>query len=235
MDYYACVEKGIVHFEKGEYGKAVRCFNMATGLAPWIDIAWIWKGLSYRHLNMLDTAIFSYNKAIEANTESYLAYNNMGYALNEIGMHEEAYECFLKVTDIMPDDMLGWRNLGFTLFQMERYDEALSCFEKAITSSTEDSAAALHVFRGNALGKLGRTEEALLSYDDSISVDCRDLTALNNKGILLEKMERYDEAAGCFEKILEIIPDDIFTIKKIEELNLKIKSTSSWATRDHAR
>jgi Flp pilus assembly protein TadD len=57
----------------------------------------------------------------------------------------------------------------------------------AIKHDPTDSAA--FVGRGNCLGYLNRHEEALVAYDMAIKHDPNDEFAINNRRILLEKLE----------------------------------------------
>ncbi|HSF49968.1 MAG TPA: tetratricopeptide repeat protein [Nitrososphaeraceae archaeon] len=52
----------------------------------------------------------------------------------------------------------------------------------------------------------GKTDEALKCYDQVLSIDPNNLSALNDKGYLLNKLGRYNEALEYFNKALSIDP-----------------------------
>ena len=54
----------------------------------------------------------------------------------------------------------------------------------------------------------GRYNEALNSFEQSISLNQNDPDLWNLKGITLRSLGRYDEAIECFNKSLEIDPRD---------------------------
>lgn len=62
---------------------------------------------------------------------------------------------------------------------------------------------------GWALGKLGRDEEALSSYDRALELDADDNIAWEYKAAALSKLGRDNEAATAYKSLLEIEPYDI--------------------------
>ena len=72
-----------------------------------------------------------------------------------------------------------------------------------------------------ALGKLGRYEEAIKSYDEALKIDPKDAQAWNNKGVALGNLGRYGEAVTCFERALEIAPGLVLAkgnLKRIRDI-----------------
>jgi len=60
--------------------------------------------------------------------------------------------------------------------------------------------AVVHANRGVALAGLGRYPDALQAFESALGLDPRDLTALNNIGILLSKMGRDTEAMEYLDR-----------------------------------
>ena len=71
--------------------------------------------------------------------------------------------------------------------KLNRHEEALASYDMAIKHSPTDSNA--FVGRGNCLWKLNRFDEALISYDMAIKHDPYNSLAINNRKLLLEKLE----------------------------------------------
>jgi tetratricopeptide (TPR) repeat protein len=74
----------------------------------------------------------------------------------------------------------------------------LELLEKFLAS--HPSHAETLVKKAVALEKLGRAEEALASCDRAIAVDGTLAMAHLQKGGLLNRLRRYDEALECFEQ-----------------------------------
>ena len=58
-------------------------------------------------------------------------------------------------------------------------------------------------------------EDAVLQYEKILKNDPHDLTALNNNGYTLSKLKRYDAAIECYNRSLQIKPDD-----KLVQINI---------------
>jgi len=62
--------------------------------------------------------------------------------------------------------------------------------------------------KGEGLANLGRHEEALVRFDETLKHHSDDAKALAAKGRSLTALRRYEEALGCYQKALELKPDD---------------------------
>jgi len=52
-------------------------------------------------------------------------------------------------------------------------------------------------------------ENALKPYNKALTVNPNDTTALNNKGVELTSQKKYERAMECFDKVLELDPEDV--------------------------
>ncbi len=102
------------------------------------------------------------------------------------------------------------------------------------------------MFRGNALSDLGRTEEALASYDRGLARNPNDAPALTNRGNVLSRLGRYEEALASYDRALSLMPQSLdvlinrgtalHELKRLEEaianyrqaLRLKPDSVQAW-------
>jgi tetratricopeptide (TPR) repeat protein len=77
---------------------------------------------------------------------------------------------------------------------------ALQCIEKFLTTQPQHAEALAK--RASALEKMGRTEEALASCDRAIAANGSLVIAYLQKGGLLNRLNRYDEALKCYEQAM---------------------------------
>jgi predicted O-linked N-acetylglucosamine transferase (SPINDLY family) len=70
------------------------------------------------------------------------------------------------------------------------------------------SFAPMHVVHAAILQALGRKQEALASYNNSLALDPDAITALLNSGVLLRDMHRHQEAVERFNRVVAIDPDN---------------------------
>jgi Flp pilus assembly protein TadD len=59
-------------------------------------------------------------------------------------------------------------------------------------------------FTGAHAQRIGRFEEAILSFDESIAINPHDPTPWNNKAASLRRLGRDQEAETCAEKVREL-------------------------------
>ena len=59
-----------------------------------------------------------------------------------------------------------------------------------------------------ALGKLGRLDDAIASYDKALEIKPDDHEAWYNRGVALGNLGRLDDAIASYDKALEFKPDD---------------------------
>ncbi len=67
--------------------------------------------------------------------------------------------------------------------------------------------AIAHSNLGTALQRLGRSQDALASYDRALRLQPDYAEALNNRGIALRSLGRVEEAVACYDRALRLRPD----------------------------
>ena len=88
----------------------------------------------------------------------------------------------------------------------EKLKGELEKWEREIALDPENFTA--YVKRGNVLDDLGRSEEALDSYNSALEINPAYDKAYCNRGIVLKKLERKEEALSSYDKALEINPEN---------------------------
>jgi tetratricopeptide (TPR) repeat protein len=73
------------------------------------------------------------------------------------------------------------------------------------------------------LFKIGRYEEAMVSYDTALRINPDSYQAWNNRGVALVELGRYDEAIESYDKALRINPEYTEAKHNRDELALKLK------------
>lgn len=60
---------------------------------------------------------------------------------------------------------------------------------------------------GNEKMAKGSNEDAIADYDRAIELNPAHVSALNNKGIALYRLKRYEEALSCYDEVIAINPN----------------------------
>jgi tetratricopeptide (TPR) repeat protein len=163
------------------------------------------QGLLHNFAEEYAKALASYDKALEIKPDLHEAWNNLGYALGNLGRLEEALASYDKALEIKPDLHEAWYNLGNALDDLGRLEEAITSYDKALEIKPDLHEAWNNL--GYALGNLGRLEEAIASYDKALEIKPDKHEAWYNLGNALGDLGRLEEAIASYDKALEIKPD----------------------------
>jgi len=126
-------------------------------------------------------------------------------ALQNSGAVDEAERAFHALLLDDPSNKVAIYSLGVILIGRESVEEANQIFRHGCMTIPD--------FAPNWFGyavtcqKLGRWDQALLSYDEAIKADANYVEAIVDKGVLLRNMLRHHDSLKCFERALEINPD----------------------------
>ena len=82
-------------------------------------------------------------------------------------------------------------------------------FEKALSSNHEDFNSL--VGKADSLYRLGRYEDASVSYENALKIDPGDFDSWMGKGSSLYNLGTYTESLSAFEKAIEIKPENSYS------------------------
>ena len=110
--------------------------------------------------------------------------------------------------------------LGDIFLKQHSSRDALECYRQAFN---RDPRPYLTLKAARALKEMGKYEEALQELEKILVVKSQSLPFLKEKAFILNRMKRYDQALGIFEKVKEISPDDPFVQKEILRLRSRTR------------
>ncbi len=125
------------------------------------------------------------------------------YTKGEFALAAEAYE---KAATLKPKAPDVQRNLGLAYLEIKEMEKAEAALKEALATQGDSETA----FQ---LGKLcynaQRFDEALAYVLEAIRKDGKSAKAYNLKGVVLNQLGRYAEAAGSFQAGLVLVPEDV--------------------------
>ena len=145
------------------------------------------------------------------------AYNNRGFALSLARKYDEAIQSFTRAIEINSQYVNAWNNRGQAYAQTGQHELAISDFTKAI--ELQPNSLEYYQLRADAYLAAGKTE---LARKDLDHVEwCYELDAVNRRlastpknpvnwverGNLLRKVARWDEATKNYEDALQLDPN----------------------------
>jgi tetratricopeptide (TPR) repeat protein len=158
--------------------------------------------LSWNQSRMYSDAETLYRTTIRKNPGSWLAHNNLGLLLEDMGRTDEALAHYRKALELNPNFSESHSNLGIQLVNMGRTDEAAVHFQKAFELNHD--LAKNHNNVGLLFAKTGQSDEAMTHFLKALEINPNYGDAHYNLGLLLANMGRTDEAMAHYRKALEL-------------------------------
>ncbi|HSF49297.1 MAG TPA: tetratricopeptide repeat protein, partial [Nitrososphaeraceae archaeon] len=247
----AFYNKGLALSNLGEYEKAIKCYDRVIEIDHENIDALNTKGLAFERLRKFEEAIKCYDRVIEIDHENIEALNSKGYALDRLERYDEAEQYYKKVSEEYLNEINDMNERAKECQNLHKYDEAIMYYDRVISIDANNSNAWLK--KGVLLYNLDKYEEAIdcynrvigldkykeklkkegqkltdkqvIEYYKSIETNPRNIEALNEKGLALEKLGKYDDAIQLFDLIIEKNPPfTIDTIIKKGDIFMKLEN-----------
>ena len=220
--------------EQGNLEEAETEFERATRLDPDSADAWFNLGSVSLALKKPSQAVNAFRKTLEKNKNYLPAYNNLGNIYREMRRYDDALEMFNKVLELKPDLTQAWYNLGMTYKNLGDGENAVRCFEKVLAYEPANHKARCQTGLCRGL-LLNDPENAVLEFDKVIESTPDDFFAYTQKSRVLQSVGRYDEAAECYRKILEIdqsysmayaglVSSNLYTDEDVKEMHALLEN-----------
>jgi tetratricopeptide (TPR) repeat protein len=122
-------------------------------------------------------ALIKFYEATQLNQNSSEAWDDMGWALSNLGEYSEAIKAFnesirLNLDSGMEPNAIVWLDRGYAFEQLNNDNSSLADYENATKRSPSDFYS--WIYEGDLLSKLGRYSEAKEAYDKAILIDPQD-------------------------------------------------------------
>ncbi|UCC39774.1 MAG: tetratricopeptide repeat protein [Candidatus Aminicenantes bacterium] len=161
--------------------------------------------------------------AIDKNPNDPEALNYYGINYWHSGQYKKAIEIFDKVISLDNSYASAYNNLGSVYLSMKKYDLARQKFKAAI----QHDAALAGPYNGLGIIYAGEGKRALAleNWKKAVELDSKQFDALYNLGILLTKMDRFEEAVKYLEQFVDTAPEYKYAadIEKMRKLIARLK------------
>lgn len=162
---------------------------------------WYVKGQNAAMVGNYETALQYYNNAITADENYVAAYTGKAVALNKLGRFEEA----LNSADIVlaaKKDPVAAEARAFALFSLGRYEESAVAYDLFFT--LRQNVPEAYCNQGRAYKILGKTIEAIASFEKCVKLDPMNLDGWNQQGLIYLSLGRYEDALDAFNHCTRI-------------------------------
>lgn len=164
------------------------------------------KGVVALKYGLTDEALRYGNLAISLDPKHYGGHSLIGHAFYQKGNYAEAVAAFGTAAELRPDLPEAHYNLGLACLETGEMDRAAAEFKRA-NAIKEDAMSSFYLAR-IYLGQK-KLDQALEEAQKSIGANPRSAASYNLKGVILNQLGRFAEAAGSFQAGLVLVPKDV--------------------------
>ncbi len=170
---------------------------------------WFNLGAADEKIHDLQGAENAYLKAVHLNPKFVFATNNLGLLYEETNRPDLAEAAYRDALNEVPDYNYARLNLGSLLQSEGRLDEAISQYQQAI--QYEPTNAWAYIYLGNAYYRQDNYEKSLDAYKKAISLKPDYPTTYYLESLVLEKLNRPDEALAEGLHYINLAPHGLFS------------------------
>jgi len=161
--------------------------------------------LTSKQIGYWQNGVILFTHALKVTQGNYVAENNLGLSLMELGRNEDAVGHFESATRIQPDFATAYHNLGVALHAVGRHQQAVEAYKKEINLNPTNSEAYYRM--GLALSSQKRYLEAVPAFRKSLSISPDSPAGYSEMGTALTEIGQYDEAKTAYIKALRLQSD----------------------------
>lgn len=157
-----------------------------------------------------------------------------GIGLHDKGDYEAAIKKYDQAIKLDENYFNAWYEKLYSLFEWGKKKECIT-LSKDVIKKFPDNPGLRHVYiqYGSALDDIGKPQEAIEIYNKGISIYPGEYLLHFNKGLTLQRLEKYDEALLCYQESLKLKPlhssSNYYTGLILHETN-KIPALLAYAT-----
>lgn len=188
--------------EAGDVPNAEHYFRLCTTLSPDHPRAYFELGNLYQATGRYQEALENFLKSVQLDPSAADAWFNFGvlqYSVKAFAEAETAYRQFLV---LRPDSAEGHHNLAAVLFEQGRLQEARDEYLHSL--SLNPNLADAYSGLGNIYLLERNYTLAEMNFRRALEFKPADLELLNNLGVILQKLNRLQEAEDCYRQAVAI-------------------------------
>jgi tetratricopeptide (TPR) repeat protein len=187
---------------KGLIEEALAAYHRAVKYKGDLAEAYNRIGTLLRRIGRNDQAYSAYLAAIRLKPDFALAYFNLGQAYQAAGRPEKALSAYREALRIEPDHAEILAHMAVVLADLRRFNEAMSCH--AQLAARMPDACVTHEVMGRIMLLQHDGAAAADQFQRAVAVNPNRDTVWHGLGTALQSQGKFDEAAKCFRRMLEL-------------------------------
>jgi len=197
---------GIAAADLKQNDRSLNAFHKAAALAPGNEENWLNLTRELMELSRYSNAISAVQDGLAANPKSYALHLRMGAAQLAAGHYADAEKIFRDLVAAGDPLPTGYIGLAQVLLRTGRAEEASD--ELAIAQRNLGPNFLISYFRGLALDRSGKREEAIAAFQDALKLDPNNAEAHLSLGKTEMSLRRLDAAITELQEALRLSPNN---------------------------
>ena len=221
------IELGNTELQGKNWRAALTAYETAVAIRP--DASDVQRKIAeiYFQLEEYENARDAFVAFLALEPKNITALNYAGYISEKLHDYTAAAGYYERVLDVSVDNLYALNHLGLAYKQLQRFDEAIGVLHKALSYDPKcerPESENLHNYLGLIYLERGEIGEAVAELRESIRLFPNDIWAREQLATLYENQQRYFEAQLQYHQILEVDPDNLLALTRLQALarqNLK--------------
>lgn len=172
--------------------------------------------LTWNQTHIYANQVTLWSDTIAKNPDCWLAHNNLGAAINEMGQVDSSIVQFRKSIELNPRYPDAHNNLGYALHRKGKADEAIIEFQQSI--SLDPGFAMPYCNLAVALLLQGQIEESITNVKNAIRLKPDYAEAYNTLAVALSAQGKDNEAISYLQTAIRLKPDYVEARKNLAAL-----------------
>lgn len=193
-----------VHFDIGDYDRAISDNTMASDLDPDFASAYFNRANAYAIKKLYKEAIADYDQAIKKRPNHANAHYGRGFAYYCLGNHDEAMRSFDTSASIDSNNVGVFVGRGQIYHDKGEYDRAIKEYDRGIRAAP--NWAQLYNSRGNVYRANGEYKRAISDFDHAIRLMPSYAKAYFSRGLTYYELKDFDHAISDFDSTIKWNP-----------------------------
>jgi protein O-mannosyl-transferase len=163
--------------------------------------------LAYRQAGYWRDSMSLWEHALEVTSNNFVAEDEFGGALVELGRTDEAYPHFIRAAQLQPEDPVSHSNIGAYLHQHGHPLEAIPQYDLAISLTSDARVlATAYANLGSAYSDLGDDPKAEAAFKQSIQLNPNRFNTWLGMGLLARREGNLEAAVRDFLRSVQLQP-----------------------------
>jgi len=217
LPFHDKMDRAILLDGEGKKGQSVKLLNEIIQEKKDFSEAYTYLSYIYRSQGQMEEALKVMEDGYNNNPKNYAILSGYGILLVREEKLDEAVEVLQKALALYDLDPEVWNYLGVAYWRKGDYQKALEHYQKAV--SLDDTQAiifsnlgALYLSIFLQTKKAKDHTQSIEYFKKAIELDPRLSMAYKGLGVANRLVEKVDDAISCWEKALELSPNDDFIV-----------------------